>query len=87
MTTSNVAAAAQRYLLNDCINPICPRGGMYAPPDTYLSTYLCKYMYECVEKNLTLPNLKFREGQCAFYPVKLSRFAEKNKVCPKYQNS
>ena len=68
MTTSNVAAAAQRYLLNDCINPICPRGGMYAPPDTYLSTYLCKYLYECVEKTWPSQILSLDKGSVLFTP-------------------
>ena len=34
----------------------------------------------------TFPNYDFGKGQYAFYPVKLSRFAEKNKVRLKYQN-
>ena len=38
-------------------------------------------------KNLTFPNYEFGKGQCAFYPLKLSRFGEKkNKVRQKYQN-
>ena len=36
-------------------------------------------------KNLTFPNYEFGKGQCAFYPMKLSRFGKK-KVCQKYQN-
>ena len=35
---------------------------------------------------MTLPNNKFGKGLFAFYPVKLSHFTEKNKVCQKYQN-
>ena len=30
--------------------------------------------------------IEFGKGQYAFYPIKLSRFAEKNKVHQKYQN-
>ena len=46
-----------------------------------ICVYLLKYTYERAEKNLTLtfPNCKFGEGQYAFYPIKLSRFAEKMK--------
>ena len=53
------------------VNPIRPRGG------PCFCTYLCKYTYKRVEKNLTSPNYKFGRGQYAFYPVKLSRFAKK----------
>ena len=52
-------------------------GGLYAPLRPCFCTYLCKYTYKRVEKNLTSPNYKFGRGQYAFYPVKLSRFAEK----------
>ena len=37
-------------------------------------------------KNLTFPNYKFGKGNYAFYPIKLSHFAEKNEVRQKYQN-
>ena len=37
-------------------------------------------------KNLTFPNYKFGKGNYAFYPIKLSRFAEKNEVRQKYQD-
>ena len=37
-------------------------------------------------KNLTFLNYKFGKGNYAFYPIKLSRFAEKNEVRQKYQN-
>ena len=33
-----------------------------------------------VLKKLTFPNEEFGKGQYAFYPIKLSRFAEKNKT-------
>ena len=36
--------------------------------------------------SLTVPNYEFRKGQYGFYPMKLSRFAEKNEVLQKYQN-
>ena len=39
-----------------------------------------------VLKKLTFPNEEFGKGQYAFYPIKLSRFAEKNEVYQKYQN-
>ena len=39
-----------------------------------------------VLKNLTFPDYEFGEGQYAFYPIKLSSFAEKNKVHQKCQN-
>ena len=38
-----------------------------------------------VLKNLTLPNYEFGKGQYAFFPMKFSRFGERNKVCQKYQ--
>ena len=44
------------------------------------------FVYLRVERNLTFLNNKFGKGQYAFYPVKSSRFAEKNKGCRKYQN-
>ena len=56
-------------------NPFCPA--------TYLYIYLQIHV-RVRWKNLTFPNYKFGKGQYAFYPVKLSRFAEKNKVCGKY---
>ena len=34
-------------------------------------------------KNLTFPNDEFGKGQCAFYPIKLSPFAEKKQSSPK----
>ena len=37
-------------------------------------------------KNLTFLSYEFGKGQYTFYPVKLSRFLEKNKVRRKYQN-
>ena len=51
-----------------------------------ICVYLCKYAYELVEKNLTFLSYEFGKGQYTFYPVKLSRFLEKNKVHRKYQN-
>ena len=56
------------------------------PPLPSICVCLCKYTYELVEKNLTFPNYKFGKGQYPFYPIKLSRFAEKNEVGQKYQN-
>ena len=35
---------------------------------------------------LTFTNYKFEKGRYAFYPIMLSRFAEKNEVRQKYQN-
>ena len=65
-------------------NPICPRGRSYMPPLPRICVYLCKYMYECVEKSFTFLNYKFGKGHYA----KLSRFAEeKNNVCRKCRNS
>ena len=45
------------------------------------TVYLFKYT-----KKLSFPNYKFGKGKYAFYPIKLSHFAVKNKVCQKYQN-
>ena len=57
-------------LLMPWFNPIC--------------VDLCNYAYELVEK--TFLSYEFGKGQYTFYPVKLSRFLEKNKVRRKYQN-
>ena len=54
------------------------------PPGTYLR-YLCKYTYEGIEK-LDFSQLYVWKRTVSFYPVKLFRFAKKNKVCLKYQN-
>ena len=48
------------------------------PPLPRICVYLCKYTSERIEK--TFPNYKFGKGQYAFYPIKLSRFAEKKKL-------
>ena len=58
-------------LLMPWFNPIC--------------VDLCKYAYELVEK--TFLSYDFGKGQYTFYPVKLSRFLEKNKVRRKYQKN
>ena len=50
---------------------------LYATLRPCFCTYLCKYTYKRVEKNLTSPYYKFGRGQYAFYSVKLSCFAEK----------
>ena len=55
------------------------------PPLPRICVYLCKYTYECAE-NFTFPSYKFGKGQYAFYPIKLSRFAEKNEDRQKYHN-
>ena len=68
------------------INPIWPRGGDIVPPLSRSCVYLGKYAYDRVEKNLTFLIYEFGKGQHTFYPIKLSGFAEKNKVRQKYQN-
>ena len=45
-----------------------------------LFVYNCANTHTSVLKNLTFPNYKFGKGNYAFYPIKLSRFAEKNEV-------
>ena len=59
--------------------------GLFGPL-LHICVYLCKYAYEVVEKNLAFLSYGFGNGQYTFYPVKLSRFLEKNKVRRKYQN-
>ena len=59
------------------VNPIRPRVGPIVPALSRICIYLGKYTYKRIEKNLTSPNYKFGRGQYAFYPVKLSCFAEK----------
>ena len=60
------------------VNPIRPRGGGFIcpPPAMFLHISLQIHV-QARWKNLTSPNYKFGRGQYAFYPVKLSRFAEK----------
>ena len=53
-------------------------GGIHAPPATYLRISLQIHVRAPLE-TLTFPNYKFGKGQYAFYPIKLSRFAEKIK--------
>ena len=53
---------------------------------TLLGPYTSANTRTSVLKNLTFPNYKFGKGKYAFYPIKLSRFAEKNEVCQKYHN-
>ena len=62
------------------------QGGAHWTP---LVTYLCISLQICVrarKKSLTFLSHEFGKGQCTFHPVKLYRFAEKNKVRRKYQN-
>ena len=75
------------YLLetNHLINPIFPGGAHYAPHVTYLRISV-QIRVGAHWKNLSFFNYEFWKGQYTFYPVKLSRFAEKNKVRRKYQN-
>ena len=53
-----------------------PRGAHCAPPVTYLRTTVQIHV-PARWKNLTFPNYEFGIGHYAFYPMKLSRFAEK----------
>ena len=57
------------------LNPICPGWA------TYLQIHIWAH-----RKTFTFPNYKFGKGQYAFCRVKLSRFAENNKVCRIYPN-
>ena len=59
---------------------------LFAPGHVFAYTCAKKPIDKYLLKNLTFPNYKFGGGQYAVYPVKLSRFAEKNKVRRKYQN-
>ena len=60
-------------------------GAQCAPPVTYLRiSGQIRVRVRC--KNLTFLSYECGKGQYTFYPVKLSRFAEKNKVRRKYQN-
>ena len=76
----------QRSLLNDCINPICPGGeGEHICPLCHVTAYICaNTCTSALKKNLIFTNYKYGKGQCAFYPVKLSPFAEKNRVWRRY---
>ena len=59
------------------------------PPKSHICVLLGTGTGTCtsVLKNMTFPNDEFGKGQCAFYPIKLSPFAEKkNKVHQKCQN-
>ena len=47
------------------------------PPLPRFCVYLCKYMFECIEKLDFDFDYKFGKGQFSFDPIKLSRFAEK----------
>ena len=47
---------------------------------TLLGPYTSATTCTSALKNLTFPNYKFGKGKYAFYPIKLSRFAEKNEV-------
>ena len=60
-------------------------GGTLCPP-RHIFAYNWANTHTSVLKK-TFPNYEFRKGQYAFYPIKLSRFAEKNKVHQKYLNS
>ena len=61
-------------------------GGAYMPPSGHVFAHMFANIVQARWKNLTSPNYKFGKGQFAFYPVKLSRFAEKNDVCQKHPN-
>ena len=54
-------------------------GAHCAPPVTYLRITVQIHV-RALRKNLTFPNYEFGIGHYAFYPMKLSRFAKKNKV-------
>ena len=56
-----------------------PGGAHCAPPVTYLRISV-QIRVGAHRKNLTFLNYEFGKGQYTFYPVKLSRFAEKNKI-------
>ena len=60
------------------LKPIKTRGGGKCAPLAPV-TYLCItiQIHERAEKNLTFPNYEFGKGRYAFYPMKLSRFANK----------
>ena len=62
------------------------RGGGGIVPPCHVFVYNWLYTHTSVLKNLTFPLHEFGKGQYAFYPMKLSRFAEKNEVLQKYQN-
>ena len=53
-------------------------GGHIFPP-CHIFAYISANTRTSALKKLTFPNYKFGKGQYAFYPIKLSRFAEKMK--------
>ena len=59
-------------------NPIWSWGAHCAPLSR-ICVYLCKYAYERIEKKLVFLSYEFGKRQYTFYPVTLSRFAEKIK--------
>ena len=61
------------------------RGGVHMCPPCHVFAYICANTCTSVLKNLTFLNYKFGKRQDAFYPDKLFRLKEKNKVCRKYQ--
>ena len=72
----------QCHLLELCRHD---RGGTIVPPPCHVFAYNRANTPTSVLKNLTLPNYEFGKGQYAFFPMKFSRFGERNKVCQKYQ--
>ena len=66
-------------------NPIrTGKGGNIVPSLSRITVQI--HVGACI-KNLTSPNYEFKKGQCAFFPIKLSRFCErKNSVSQKCQN-
>ena len=55
-----------KFWPNLALNPIC-----------HINAYICANARTSALKNLTFPNFEFGIGHYAFYPMKLSRFAEK----------
>ena len=77
--------ASLNWLRGSFLNPIWPRGGTLCRPVTYLRISV-QIRVRAHWKNLTFLGYEFGKGQYTFYPLKLSCFAEKNKVRRKYQN-
>ena len=62
-----------------CALTLFATGGAYMPP-RHVFVYICANTCMSALKNFTFPNYEFGKGQYAFYPAKLSRFAEKNTI-------
>ena len=80
------AKGSHPHLLNDKQKVF---NGSWICPEKFLARTLCppvmylrKYAYKRIEK--TFLRNEFGKGQYTFYPIVLSRFAKKNKVCQKY---